>query len=152
MGLLGKSSRELMVKIAMGYLGTPYVWGGDDPVAGFDCSGLVIECLKSVGILPHKGDWTADGLYHMFKSAGCGVGSPYGGCLVFWKSSRTGKMRHVEVCINEHLSIGASGGGSAVHSRADAIRQNAYIKVRPFFGRSRDKLFFVDPFLKTINR
>jgi len=30
---------------------TFYLWGGDDPLAGFDCSGFVIEILKSVGIL-----------------------------------------------------------------------------------------------------
>ena len=38
-------------KLAWKYIGKFYKWGGDDP-SGFDCSGFVIEILKSVGILP----------------------------------------------------------------------------------------------------
>jgi len=36
--------REIAAKIAWHYLGTPYVWGGDD-FSGFDCSGYVIEIM-----------------------------------------------------------------------------------------------------------
>ena len=50
--------RSVATKVAWHYLGTPYIWGGDD-FSGFDCSGFVIEILKSVGILPRDGDWTA---------------------------------------------------------------------------------------------
>jgi len=42
------------VETALAYLGVPYVWGGESPVAGFDCSGLVMYVFRQHGVqLPH---------------------------------------------------------------------------------------------------
>ena len=32
------------------FIGRPYSWGGDDPMSGFDCSGLIHETLQAVGL------------------------------------------------------------------------------------------------------
>ena len=134
--------KDIAMKVAWSFLGRPYIWGGDDPIEGFDCSGFVIEVLKSVGILPRKGDWTASRLHSLFHP----VKDPYEGCLVFWSNNDNTKIIHVELCIDDELSIGASGGGSKTITEADAIKQNAYIKVRPF--RSRNGIAgFCDPFV-----
>ena len=46
----GGSTGAQAVRIAMQYLGVPYVWGGADPLTGFDCSGLVMYVYAQLGI------------------------------------------------------------------------------------------------------
>jgi hypothetical protein len=112
-------------------LGQPYLWAGDDPILGFDCSGLVVEVLKAVGVLPRIGDWTAEALAVHFQSRETTRLRP--GCLLFY--NRHHKIGHVEVVwkvIGDRvLTIGAAGGGRKTKTREDAAEQNAYVKVRP---------------------
>jgi len=135
--------RSKAVEYAWSFLGLPYIWGGDDPVRGFDCSGLVIEVLQSVGILPHGYDATADGLYRKFKAREVDKGRT--GCLVLWLNA-SGVALHVELMADEFHTIGASGGGSATTSHQDAVDQNAFVKMRPL-GYRGAKYRIVDPFL-----
>ena len=137
---------ELAIDVAMSYQGTWYSWGGDDP-SGFDCSGLCIEVLKSVGLLPRSGDWRAVELYDLFKSKATQDATP--GCLVF-RGSSTNKIVHVEFVVakigSSTFTIGASGGGSKTTSKEIAIKQNAFVKVRPLF---ENPIAIVNPFWMT---
>jgi len=141
--------RKVATQLAMTFLGLPYLWGGDDPIEGFDCSGMCIEIMKAVDLLPRNGDWSAAGLWqHFANNHGCAVlrTQVTEGCLVFWHSPSDAKrIIHVEYAINEELCIGASGGGSATTDRAAAIKQNAYIKIRPWASRA-NVYGVVDPF------
>ena len=132
-------ARELAIKYAWQLIGLPYRWGGDDPINGFDCSGFVIEILRSVGILPRSGDWTAEGLRKLFECLK--IDSPRPGALAFWIWD--GRAVHVELCIDEKHTIGASGGGSRTTSQGAAAEQNAFIKLRPI----RSGAVFIDPFV-----
>jgi cell wall-associated NlpC family hydrolase len=123
--------RKFAIEYAMQFIGKFYKWGGDDP-SGYDCSGLAIEVLKAVGCFERKGDTTAAGLFQMYKEISEDYSAP--GDLVFWKNSAA-KIIHVEMIVKGKLAIGASGGGSATITAADAIRQNAFIKVRPIYSR-----------------
>jgi cell wall-associated NlpC family hydrolase len=139
----------LATDTALGYRGLPYIWGGDDPILGFDCSGFCIELMKSVGLLPRGGDWPARGLWkHFADNHGCAVlrTEVKEGCLVFWHSEHhTNRIIHVEYALNDELCIGASGGGSGTDSRLAAVARNAYIKIRPF--ATRPHIYgVVDPF------
>jgi len=142
LNIRNEEKRQLVLKIAFSYLGTPYTWGGDD-FSAFDCSGLIIECLKSVGSLPRKGDWTAAALYHRFPIQ---PANGKAGDLVFWANQKGGKIIHVEICINSELAIGASGGGSRTRTRQDAIKHNAFIKIRPIDSR-KHIAGFVNPYV-----
>jgi cell wall-associated NlpC family hydrolase len=46
----GGSVGAQAVRIATQYLGMPYVWGGADPLTGFDCSGLTMYVYAQLGI------------------------------------------------------------------------------------------------------
>jgi len=132
--------RAELIQYMERFVGTFYTWGGDDP-SGFDCSGLAVEGMKSVGAIGRGNavDYTAHGLMVLFYK--CRVPKPYAGCLAF-NLNNDGHAIHVEICINHLQTVGASGGGSRVKTRQDAIKHNAFIKIRPIRGT-----VFVDPFL-----
>ena len=45
---------NVIVQAALRYLGVPYVWGGDSPAGGFDCSGLTQYVYGLYGVyIPH---------------------------------------------------------------------------------------------------
>lgn len=111
-------------------LGKWYIWGGDDP-SGFDCSGMVVEGLKSIGAIPYDSDFTADGLWRRYKAYQ--TGHPVEGCLIFW--FKGDRAYHVAVCLDEEYCVTADGGGSKVLSEADAIKHNAFVKIRPITHR-----------------
>lgn len=46
----GSSAGAAVVAAAAEHLGVPYLWGGTDPVKGFDCSGLVQDAYRAVGV------------------------------------------------------------------------------------------------------
>ena len=134
-----EEKRYEVISTARHYEGVPYTWGGDDPSA-FDCSGLTIECFKGIGVLPRKGDWSARGLYTMWRSGMVII--PKAGDVIFWMNAAHNDIVHVEIILNDEMSIGASGGGSRVKTLQDAIKANAFIKKRPFRSRKHIKGFF----------
>lgn len=46
----GTAFGTTIVETAEKYLGIPYVWGGNSPSQGFDCSGLVKYVMKELGV------------------------------------------------------------------------------------------------------
>jgi cell wall-associated NlpC family hydrolase len=133
-------ARRHLLTTALVYLGTPYLWGGDDP-SGFDCSGFVLECLESAGIVAENEDLTAEQLRTRFSADV--IPAPVPGALQFFLN-HDGRATHVVLCLDEYFQIGASGGTSKTTSPSVAWKQNAYIKIRPIIGLGRS--IFVDPF------
>ena len=136
-----ESLRDIAVKYLWSFLGTPYKWGGDDPNA-MDCSGLIMEILQAVGLIDRKSDYTASALFELFKGYKTDRGSK--GCLVFFRGQNE-QICHIEMCINDELMIGASGGGRFVKTIEDAVKYNAFVKIRPV--KRAGLVGFIDPFL-----
>ena len=134
--------REMAVRYALQFVGTFYSWAGNNPISGFDCSGFYGEIMKAFGKIRRKADFTAEQFYNMQTD----VKKPYKGCGVFYHNDNN-KIIHVEFMIDDILSIGASGGGSKVKTKEDAMKYNAFIKIRNH--RTRGKIAgYRDPFKK----
>ena len=143
-----KIDMEILRQYAMQFVGTPYKWGGDDPIDGFDCSGFIQELLASVGVDP-QGDQTAQKLFDHFEKYGqwniykCGA-------LAFYGKS-VAEITHVAMMIDTYRIIEAGGGGSKTKSKQDAADQNAYVRVRLLRNR-KDLVAVILPRYSTIDQ
>lgn len=133
------------VKLCERMYGKPYRWGGDDPMAGFDCSGAMVEILKSCGILDHHADLTADGLWNRYPR----TTTPTFGTLVLFGTGRATHVGMVDRVIGDSvIFFEFGGGGSKTLTTQDAISQNAFGRYRVVNGPGMrtDLLGYCDPF------
>lgn len=132
-----------LIDYAMTFVGTPYIWGGDEPLVGFDCSGFVQEVLSSIGADP-PGDQTSQTLYNHFAHDGLIIDKPMQGSVVFFGRGED-MVTHVALCIDSHRMIEAGGGNRQCKNRQDAITYNAFVRVRPIKSR-RDLVAIINPY------
>lgn len=138
------NAKEIALAVAYKLLNTPYRWGGNDPMEGFDCSGLAIEILQSAGKFDRNKDTTAHGLSLIYPETDI----LREGVLVFYDWNKDGRFDHVEMIVTldetgELFTIGASDGDDRTVDIKNSQMQNAYVKIRPLrqgYGKA------VDPF------
>lgn len=99
-------------------LGKPYVWGGQSPEEGFDCSGLVFYAWNHV--LDRKLPRTANGMYQARHLHTVHSGKLRRGDLVFFNISRRPGADHVGVYLGDGKFIEAPRRGLNIRiSRLD---------------------------------
>lgn len=133
---------KLFTDVALSCLNIPYIWGGNTPASGMDCSGFAQWVLKSAGIDP-KGDQTAQDLYDWFETQSTvrrDMIRP--GSLLFFGKSVT-KITHVAIALDYYRMIEAGGGGSKCKQDPDVkfvkcIKPNcsAMVRIRHIDSRS----------------
>jgi cell wall-associated NlpC family hydrolase len=91
------------------YVGLPYVWGGESPTGGFDCSGLVQYVCRTWGISVPR---TAAEQYHVGRQVSFMDLEP--GDLVFLANTYKPGVSHVGIYIGDGLWVQAAGTGIGV--------------------------------------
>ena len=111
---------------ALRFIGWKYVWGGNDAHDnGLDCSGLILECLRSVGLWGQS-DTSAHGIFTTLAHKGTIPEHAQKGDLLFFGESRT-KINHVTLAINEWQMIEAGGGSESL--------KRGMVRIRPITWR-----------------
>jgi cell wall-associated NlpC family hydrolase len=107
------------------YIGIPYVWGGNNPTIGLDCSGLVCEGLRSIGVIG-KADYNAQMLYDHLKEKSYLSKIAPDSIIFFGKDTKN--ISHIAVAINKFQMVEAGGEG-----RIDTDK--GYVRIRPIHSR-----------------
>lgn len=118
--LFGTGGRQDVVRIALSFLGIPYVWGGESR-SGVDCSGLVLLVFREVGInLPHH----AADQYNYGRSVS--RGELQAGDLVFFSRGGAGDIYHVAIYIGSGNIVEAPFTGASVWVKNLDAKSNYY--------------------------
>jgi len=100
---------SVIIADAQAYLGTPYVWGGENPKIGFDCSGLVQWVFAEAGLhLPRVAQDQYD--YGPILPRGAPLDP---GDLVFFGGG-PGDVEHVGIYVGDGKMIDAPYTGAVV--------------------------------------
>jgi len=130
--VVDSSAGNLAVSWALSQIGTPYVWGGETPGVGFDCSGLVQAAYAVAGVaLPRVAQDQYDATPKLAASATLTPGD-----LVFFGGG-TDSIDHVG------LFVGVVGGQDVM---VDAPHTGAHVRAEAFPatpGASFGSLLFV---------
>ncbi len=107
------SAGGVAVDWALAQVGTPYIWGGETPGVGFDCSGLVQAAYKVAGIsLPRVAQDQYDG------TAKLGPGNPVEpGDLIFFGGGPS-DVTHVGIYVGNGQMVDAPHTGADVRVEA----------------------------------
>lgn len=130
--------KDLALELALTYVGVPYFWGGSSPMRGFDCSGLVVELLKSVGCIGGSSDYTSQGLHGLAIKRGVAkldTTKIHKADILFFGSSPN-KVTHVAIALTPLLMVEAGGGNSSTTNINRAIEQSAFVRIRPIANRN----------------
>lgn len=117
------SFMEHLILYAYQFVGIPYIFGGQHPAQGLDCSEYVQIILRYGGFKFEK-DMTAAALYDHFKHAPC---TPQPGALAFYGKPGI-HISHVAFCVNSFQILEAGGGHSDTFTVQKAIEQRAFIR------------------------
>ena len=94
------------------FVGYPYVWGGESPRVGFDCSGLTKYLYSLVGVhLPHSAAGQYSSRYGTFIS---GLDNLQAGDLLFFVNTAGPGITHVGIYVGNGTMVNAMTPASGI--------------------------------------
>jgi cell wall-associated NlpC family hydrolase len=135
-----------LIDYAKSFLGIPYIFGGNNPIDGIDCSGLCCELLRASGQIG-KEDLSAQGIFDLINKQSQ-TSKIQAGAFAFYGKSIT-EISHVAFHINKFQVIEAGGGDHTTLTAADASKRNAFVRMRKYNYRS-DYLCSISPNYATL--
>lgn len=129
---------DLFQKLLLSYLNIPYIYGGKNPLGGEDCSGLVCEFLKALGILGTNDELGSQALFDKFKPTALMLdlkGAPVPGALAFYGQD-VSHIDHVAMFLDSHFIVEAGHGTADTLTKETATQRGAFTRVRPFTYRA----------------
>ena len=131
--------RRNVCLLAFSLLWLPYIYGGQHPWLGLDCSGLWVEIARLLGLYRKNEDYNVEGLWKKYEKQR--LNTPEMGCLAFYGNKANPYPTHVTICVDEYFCISASGGGSEIKEKT----LGAMITFKKINYRN-DIWGFLDPF------
>lgn len=124
-----------LVEYARAFIGTPYIYGGDNPIIGFDCSGLVSEVHRAFGLIGYRDRFTSQYFYEKYaaKFIPRTQGHIQRNDILFF--GREGKVKHVAIAYNSDNMIEAGGGDEYTIDTSAAGKNDAFVRIRPISNR-----------------
>lgn len=119
---------DVLYDYLMQQIGKPYISGGDDPVGGYDCSGLACEFLRAASMVRFDYRTNAQGLFEKFMKEG--MTGVYGRFALSFYGESPLAIVHVGICLDDKLMVEAGGGDHTTTTVAEDIRRNAFVRVR----------------------
>lgn len=125
---------KLLTEYALKFVGCPYLYGSNSAIMGLDCSGFVLELLRSVGLW-NNSDATAQDIYNKFDKIGAHTSTIQAGHLLFFGKSYK-EISHVAMALDPYRMIEAGGGDSSTKTVSEAAKRNAMVRIRLIKQRS----------------
>ena len=120
------NSFSFLILLAMQYLNVPYIYGGNNPLIGIDCSALVQLPLRKLKVIRDY-DHSAQMIYDDLIKNDYVSSEPEMDCILFFGRS-VDRISHIAIALNEELMIEAASGGPKVTLEQHAIAKQAKVE------------------------
>ena len=131
-GTVGNAFAQSFISSAESQVGVNYVWSGEAPGAGFDCSGLVQWAMKQNGIDP--GRTTTDQWLNPAGSAVGGLADAQPGDLLFFDAGAgpNGGPGHVGIYLGGGQMLDADHQGDVIGIRKNVAGYGNLVGIKRF--------------------
>ncbi len=117
--------------------GIPYIYGGENPSVGLDCSALIKKGLQYCGIVPENRDFSAQMLYDYLMAKSFQSCEPSEDCVLFFSPANSlNDIKHVALAISPLDMLEAAGGGRTTLTPEQAIELDARVQMSKISRRS----------------